>query len=189
MSKSGKNYRNQLGMSKSQAEQIILATLVGEWVRDQYHPRELSEAINSAQIAIHWAWNSNPATGFLQWQSAARELFKAQIIKDSFDPTKPENIVLAATVSELILCGDIEPTSLKWSNDRVLQEIRQAVNDAAAPTIPEWIKEAVALYRHAEVIREIPPWERTHKSRVSEPVAETHDEDRAALLARLFPAA
>jgi len=45
MKKSGKNYKSQLGMSKSAAEKIIIAGLVGEWVRDQYHPREFSDAI------------------------------------------------------------------------------------------------------------------------------------------------
>jgi hypothetical protein len=77
MKKSGKNYRSQLGMSKSAAEKIILAGLVGEWVRDQYHPRELGDAIWSAEWAVERVWNINEySLSFLQWQAAARELFK-----------------------------------------------------------------------------------------------------------------
>jgi hypothetical protein len=34
-------------MSKSVAEKIIIAGLVGEWVREKYHPRELGEAMRT----------------------------------------------------------------------------------------------------------------------------------------------
>jgi hypothetical protein len=146
MKKSGKNYRSQLGMSKSAAEQIILATLVGEWVRDQYHPRGLNDAISTAHWAIDSVWGGDQSLSFLQSQAAAREAFKQRLITDAYDPMRPENIVYAATVSELLLTGVISPDSLEsyWHLDR---EIHLVVSDARSPTIPEWTRNAVSLYR------------------------------------------
>jgi hypothetical protein len=148
MKKSGKNYTSQLGMSKSAAEEIILATLVGEWVRDQYHPRELSDAISSAHWAVTSVWGGgDQSLSFLQWQAAARSAFKQRIITDAFDPTKRSSIVYAATVSELLLTGIISPDLL---NEYGYRNIHQMVADAVSPTIAEWVKNAVQLYRRSE---------------------------------------
>jgi len=109
MKKSGKNYRSQLGMAKSAAEQIILATLVGEWIREDYIPSKLNAVVQNAEDAIADAWRDDPTINFLQWQTSAREIFEEQngcdAIRDSRET--PRNIIFAEMASAMILPGKL----------------------------------------------------------------------------------
>jgi hypothetical protein len=136
MSTSIKNFK--LGMPKATAEKIILAQIMGDWVRDQYNPLEYDKVLHEAENAIWKTWNFGAGLTFLQWLELARKAFAKNI---AYDHEAPENVVYREVFSRLTLTGAI---TLDRSDH--IREVQHAVNQTAQDNLAEWIEGAIAMY-------------------------------------------